>query len=706
MVHDEPIDYMLETSEDSVAALLSDTTDEVYEIITNNDNLKYIPLATKTTYGVVKVGDGLRVVNGVLNVIGGGGSGGSDITKLSELENDVGFITDNTDKLINYYTKTDVDNLLYDDTDVVNRLVSAEKNITTLDSNKANKSDLLNYYVKTDTYSKIEINELVSKIPKFGIEVEEDLDSIPEDERSTTTIYLVPKTDIDNNDYYDEVLWLDGTWERFGSVKVNLTDYYTKSESNSNFIDFTSIQNVSGRKNFQDISIKNIFYVGEKDDVLLMSASIDSLLIGNEDFSISFISNSRPVLYEGVNLTRRELAYLSDMPNVPTKLSQLENDPEFITQQTLELNYDTAAETASAISAAIEKIYIPTKLSELSTDTNNQRVSATEKATWNNKSDFSGNYNDLTNKPTGYLTAIDSANITGRKTFIDKTLEIAPTAGAQPTYIYSTGDAFRVDGISQFIELDDSKSSPIIRLLGYDIATKDDLKDVGVDTSDLVTTNTEQTITAKKTFEEDVKLSKNLLNKDGDFLIEQTTYDTRINDITTALLLQSSRRPAIFYKEGSVQVTGYIAHLGDIPALSDIYPVGSIYLTTATDTTGADSPARFFGGSWERLPDGYALWTASEGAGDTIDAGLPNITGSFQIRAHNTDSYPIRENTGAFTSLGQVGIQLTTTISSKSSTQKLFKYGFDANKSNDIYRDDVTTVQPPAIKVYAWKRIA
>ena len=449
---------------------------EEHGLFAEQDNLKYIPLATKTTYGVVKIGDGLRVVNGVLNVIGGGGSGGSNITKLSELENDVGFITNTTHNLTYYYTKTDVDNLLYDDTDVVNRLVSAEKNITNLDSNKANKSDLLNYYLKTDTYSKIEINELVSKIPKFDIKVEEDLDSIPENERSTTTIYLVPKTDIDDNDYYDEILWLDGVWERFGSVKVNLSNYYTKSESNSNFIDFTSMQNVSGRKNFQDISLKNIFYAGE--DVLLnmMSASMDLLSIGNEEVAISFISNSRPVLYEGENLTRRELAYLSDMPNVPTKLSQLENDPEFITQQTLDLNYNTTGETEKAISAAIEKIYIPTKLSELSTDTNNQRVSATEKETWNNKSDFSGDYNDLSNKPTGFLTTSNSANITATKTFINKALEIAPSEGAQPTHIYSTGNAFKVDGISQFIELDDSKSIPIIRLLGYDIATKEDLE--------------------------------------------------------------------------------------------------------------------------------------------------------------------------------------------------------------------------------------
>ena len=54
---------------------------------------------------------------------------------------------------------------------------------------------------------------------------------------------------------------------------------------------------------------------------------------------------------------------------------------------------------------------IPTQLSELSDDSTHRLVSDTEKNTWNNKSDFSGNYNDLTNKPdlTNYVQNTDYA---------------------------------------------------------------------------------------------------------------------------------------------------------------------------------------------------------------------------------------------------------------------------------------------------------
>ena len=42
---------------------------------------------------------------------------------------------------------------------------------------------------------------------------------------------------------------------------------------------------------------------------------------------------------------------------------------------------------------------IPTDLSELNQDSTHRLVTDSEKQTWNNKSDFSGSYNDLTNKP-------------------------------------------------------------------------------------------------------------------------------------------------------------------------------------------------------------------------------------------------------------------------------------------------------------------
>ena len=42
---------------------------------------------------------------------------------------------------------------------------------------------------------------------------------------------------------------------------------------------------------------------------------------------------------------------------------------------------------------------VPSQLSELESDTEHRTVTDQEKEGWNNKSTFSGNYNDLSNKP-------------------------------------------------------------------------------------------------------------------------------------------------------------------------------------------------------------------------------------------------------------------------------------------------------------------
>ena len=51
------------------------------------------------------------------------------------------------------------------------------------------------------------------------------------------------------------------------------------------------------------------------------------------------------------------------------------------------------------MAAAVTNIKIPTALSDLNEDETHRTVTDAEKKTWNNKSNFSGNYDDLENKP-------------------------------------------------------------------------------------------------------------------------------------------------------------------------------------------------------------------------------------------------------------------------------------------------------------------
>lgn len=67
---------------------------------------------------------------------------------------------------------------------------------------------------------------------------------------------------------------------------------------------------------------------------------------------------------------------------------------------------------------------IPSKLAELTDDATHRTVTDTEKATWSGKSDFSGSYNDLTNKPTipTVPTSDINANTSARHTHSNKSV--------------------------------------------------------------------------------------------------------------------------------------------------------------------------------------------------------------------------------------------------------------------------------------------
>lgn len=63
---------------------------------------------------------------------------------------------------------------------------------------------------------------------------------------------------------------------------------------------------------------------------------------------------------------------------------------------------------------------LPTNLSDLTDDANHRLVTDTEKQTWNAKSDFSGNYNDLSNKPTDISSFVNDVNYVTNDELNDK----------------------------------------------------------------------------------------------------------------------------------------------------------------------------------------------------------------------------------------------------------------------------------------------
>ena len=122
--------------------------------------------------------------------------------------------------IVNYYTKTQVDALIAD-------FITASVN------------NLVNYYLKSDTYSKDEVNQLIGELSSLRFEV---ADSLPEATAATLgAIYLVPGSSPTIQNIKDEYITLKRTeggvdtyyWELIGSTAVDLSNYFTKAQTNA-----------------------------------------------------------------------------------------------------------------------------------------------------------------------------------------------------------------------------------------------------------------------------------------------------------------------------------------------------------------------------------------------------------------------------------------------------------------------------------------
>lgn len=127
--------------------------------------------------------------------------------------------------------------------------------------------------------------------------------------------------------------------------------------------------------------------------------------------------------------------------------------------------------------------------------------------------------------------------------------------------------------------------------------------------------------------------------------------------------------------------------------LSTLYPLGSIYIGTQNSCPLATLIA---GSQWEIVSNGRALWGGNgRNANTTIEAGLPNITGTFKDNGHAV----ALAATGAFTG-AKDGTGSNSGYAGDGGT-----YTFNASRSSSIYGKS-STVQPPAYIVNVWKRTA
>ena len=122
--------------------------------------------------------------------------------------------------IANYYTKAQVDALIAD-------FITASVN------------NLVNYYLKSETYTKAEVQQLIAAVKQFTYQSVLALPTASAD--TMNIIYLVPSSDPQTQNVKDEYITIATTeqdvttysWEKIGSTEIDLSGYYTSAQTDA-----------------------------------------------------------------------------------------------------------------------------------------------------------------------------------------------------------------------------------------------------------------------------------------------------------------------------------------------------------------------------------------------------------------------------------------------------------------------------------------
>ena len=161
--------------------------------------------------------------------------------------------------LSNYYTKSEVDLMMSGKQAVISDLsdirsgaakgaISAPQSTTYTKQEvdalisgfvTASVNNLLNYYLKSETYNRSEIQQLIDAVKQFRYQL---ADSLPTASISTMgIIYLIPSTNPQTANAKDEFITIEVAnggqttyqWEQIGTTTIDLSGYYTSQQTDA-----------------------------------------------------------------------------------------------------------------------------------------------------------------------------------------------------------------------------------------------------------------------------------------------------------------------------------------------------------------------------------------------------------------------------------------------------------------------------------------
>nr|DAU60026.1 MAG TPA: FIBRITIN T4, STRUCTURAL PROTEIN, CHAPERONE.85A [Caudoviricetes sp.] len=256
-------------------------------------------------------------------------------------------------------------------------------------------NDLTNYYLKSETYTKEEVQSLISAVNSVTLQ---KVDSLPEPGESNV-IYLVPKSG-SGNDIYDEYIFIDGKPEHIGSTQVDLSNYvqeapkdgktygrnngaWSEIVASNQYLDYNSLFPDNGGtmsdENYQKIvDAKNnavcliligsdLYYmrITEKDDEYLITIDGSTLDVPEIDYAV----NAFNIGYVAIRIIKTIKEYINYYASLSLKVTgsgtkYLSDNGEYLTPPT------ATSATAGYMSAEdknrVDDAIVPTSITKVS----------------------------------------------------------------------------------------------------------------------------------------------------------------------------------------------------------------------------------------------------------------------------------------------------------------------------------------------------
>ena len=303
-------------------------------------------------------------------------------------------------------------------------------------------NNLANYYLKTETYTQTEVNNLIGQIKTISIEVVDTLPTTGE----TNKIYFVPKTG-ETGDIYNEYIWINNSWELIGSTQVDLTGYATEDWVNSKIADFvtdtqvTQIVNNALSNYYTQVQVNNLLSTKanttdiptkvselENDSGFTSNAgTVTSVAVRMNGQTKGTVTSSGTIDLGTVITSHQSLdGYVKteDLATVATTgdYNDLENKPTMptVNNGTLTIQKNGAnvqTFTANQNTNVTANIEVPIKTSELTNDGD-----GTEGSSYITNTEFNSELDSKQDKITGAATSVISDNLTPRKALISDSL--------------------------------------------------------------------------------------------------------------------------------------------------------------------------------------------------------------------------------------------------------------------------------------------